>query len=113
MPGGRGVGGTEGEEADELQMACFMALLSYLAARPEVLHVAPERKFKTHNAAAIANVQSADLTRTPLTDSGLDGSGEVIQVRFLGGEGSLFAFLFYCTGDRALLPEIELFLLLR
>ena len=76
------MGGTEGPEADELQVACFMGLLSYLAARPEVLHVSAARKIKTLNAAAFANVQSATLTKTPLTDSGLDGSGEVIQARF-------------------------------
>lgn len=40
------------------------------------------------NAAARANIQSATVTETPLTDAGLDGSGEVVQVgaRFILAE---------------------------
>lgn len=81
LPGGRGAGGSEGEEADELRVACFMGLLSYLASRPEVLRVSAAQKMKLLNAAAFPNIQSATHVDTPLTDSGLDGSGEVIQVR--------------------------------
>ncbi|CBJ33955.1 conserved unknown protein [Ectocarpus siliculosus] len=80
LPEGRGAGGNEGPEADELQVACFMALLSFLASRPEVLRVSPARAIKLLNAAAYHNVQSANLTESPMTDAGLDGTGEVIQI---------------------------------
>ncbi|CAM9659673.1 unnamed protein product, partial [Hapterophycus canaliculatus] len=80
LPGGRGAGGNEGEEADELQVACFMGLLSFLASRPEVVRISAAREAKLLNAAAYRNLQSATLTETPMTDSGLDGTGEVIQV---------------------------------
>ncbi|CAN0570791.1 unnamed protein product, partial [Ectocarpus sp. 12 AP-2014] len=74
LPEGRGAGGNEGPEADELQVACFMALLSFLASRPEVLRVSPARAIKLLNAAAYHNVQSANLTESPMTDAGLDGT---------------------------------------
>ncbi len=61
-------------------MACFMGLVSYLASRPLVFRVAPFHKAKLMNAVARAITQSATITDTPLTDAGLDGSGEVIQV---------------------------------
>lgn len=76
---GRGVGGRR-EEATELHVACFMGLVSFLASRPEVLRVAASHRKRLLNAAARANIQSATVTSTPLTDAGLDGTGEVIQV---------------------------------
>lgn len=95
LPEGRGAGGNEGAEADELQVACFMALLSFLASRPEVLRVSPARAMKLLNAAAYHNVQSATLTESPLTDAGLDGTGEVIQVRPAGvtNRTNIYSFL--------------------
>ena len=63
-------------------MACFMGLVSFLAGRLEVLRVAPRNKLSLHNASARANIQSATTTDTPLTDAGLDGTGQVIQVRW-------------------------------
>lgn len=81
LPNGRGAGGREGEEAEELKIACFMGLLSYLASVPEVLRISTFHTSKILNAVAKAISQSATLTDTPLTDSGLDGTGEVIQVR--------------------------------
>lgn len=80
LASGRGVGG-QGEEATELHMACFMGLVSFLAGRPEVLRVAPKHRMRFHNAAARANIQSANVTLTPLTDAGLNGTGEVVQVK--------------------------------
>lgn len=70
----------KGAEAEELKRACFVTLVSYLASQPEVLRVAPLHKAKILNAVARAIIQSATVTETPLTDAGLDGSGEVIQV---------------------------------
>lgn len=61
-------------------MACFMGLVSYMASRPQVLRVAPYHRTKILNAVAKAISQSADITDTPLTGAGLDGSGEIIQV---------------------------------
>ena len=77
--GGRGAGGQR-EESDELHVACFMGLVSFLAGRNEVLRVSPwEKKFPL-NSSARANIQSGTVTATPLTDAGLDGTGEIIQV---------------------------------
>lgn len=81
LPSGRGVGGI-GDEAIELRMACFMSLVSLFASRPEVLYVSPKKEKHLLNAAARAIVQTATVTDTPLTDAGLDGTGEVIQVRW-------------------------------
>ncbi|CAM9625709.1 unnamed protein product, partial [Ectocarpus fasciculatus] len=70
-----------GKEApSELRTACYMGLLSQLAAKPEVLRVSPLQSGSLHNAVANALVQSATTTETPLLDAGLDGTGEVIQV---------------------------------
>ena len=46
----------------------------------EVLRVSPWQKKVTLNASARANIQSGTVTATPLTDAGLDGTGEIIQV---------------------------------
>lgn len=70
-----------GTRVPEVKMACFMGLLSQLAARPEVLRVAPLYRMKLNNAFASATVESANKTETPFRDVGLDGTGEVIQVR--------------------------------
>ena len=63
-----------------MHVACFMGLLSFLASRPEVMRVSAARKLSLLNAAAFPNIQSATSTETPLSDSGLDGAGEIIQV---------------------------------
>ncbi|CBN78745.1 peptidase S8 and S53 [Ectocarpus siliculosus] len=77
---GREVSGASEEEAAELRMACYMGLVSFLASRHEVLKVAGWNRKVNLNAAARATIQSASVDSTPLTDAGLDGSGEVIQI---------------------------------
>lgn len=64
-----------------MRIACFMGLVSFLAGRAEVLRVAPRHAKRLYNAAARAIIQSATLTKAPLTAAGLDGTGEIIQVR--------------------------------
>lgn len=83
LPDGRGAGGREGEESEELKTACFMSLVSYLASMPEVLRVSPLHQSKILNAVASSVVQAGtiDTTQKPLTAAGLDGTGEVIQVK--------------------------------
>lgn len=61
-------------------MACFMGLVAYFADRPEVLRVSPLHMPETFNAVSRAVIQSADVERTPLSDVGLDGTGQVVQV---------------------------------
>ena len=81
---GRGAGGTrKGGEAAELHVACYMGLVSFFAGRLDVLRVASKHAYGPLNAEARANVQSATITDTPLTDAGLDGTGQVIQVQLL------------------------------
>lgn len=80
LVGGRGAGGSAGAESEELHVACFMGLVSYLASRPQTLRVAPYYRTKLLNAVARSISQSATITETPLTSAGLSGSGEVIQV---------------------------------
>lgn len=76
------------EDAKELQMACFMGLLAFLADRPEVLRVSSLHMPTTFNAEARAIIQSAGVEETPLSDAGLDGTGEVVQVGVgVGGGG--------------------------
>ena len=63
------------------KIACFMGLLSHFASKNEVLHLAPHFQTKLTNAVAGAVVESASETYRPLQEAGLDGTGEVIQVR--------------------------------
>lgn len=60
-----------------------MGLVSFMAGRVEVIRVAPWHSQDLLNAAARATIQSATVTNTPLTDAGLDGTDQVIQVRVL------------------------------
>ena len=69
------------EFPSETKMACYMILLMQLADKAEVLRVSPIHKEKLQNYLSNAVVQSATQTSTPLLDAGLDGEGEVIQVR--------------------------------
>lgn len=48
----------------------------------------------TLNAAAFRNVQSATLTETPLSDAGVNGRGEIIQVRVCVMVEMIIIFLF-------------------
>ncbi|CAN0345646.1 unnamed protein product [Pylaiella littoralis] len=64
----------------EAKMACFMGLLSQLAAKPEVLRVSPLYRAKRLNAVASAITEGGTTTERPLLDAGLNGAGEVIQV---------------------------------
>lgn len=68
------------DRARELQMSCFMGLVSYLSSRPEVLRVSPLHRPETLNSVARAIVQSGTIDETPLSYKGLDGTGEVVQV---------------------------------
>ena len=78
---GKGAGGSTGAESDELQMACLMGLVSFLSGLPEVQRVSPFHETRIMNAVAGAIVQSGNGADRPLTKAGLDGTGEVIQVR--------------------------------
>lgn len=69
------------EESTELRVACFMGLVSFLSSRLEVLRVSPRHAIGLLNAVARTIIQSATLTEAPLTAAGLDGTGEIIQVR--------------------------------
>ncbi|CAM9586082.1 unnamed protein product, partial [Sphacelaria rigidula] len=73
---------TSGDDhtTSEVDMACFMGLVSHLASKPEVLRVSPLNARKMANSVASAIIQSGTITDTPLQDAGLDGTGEVIQV---------------------------------
>lgn len=84
LPNGRGAGGQDKDETDELQMACFMGLVSSFASTPEVLRVSPLHVPALHNAVAASIIQAAttDSTERPLTEAGLNGTGEVIQVLY-------------------------------
>lgn len=95
MHSGRGVGG-HGEEATELHVACFMGLLSVLASRPEVVRISATPKTRLLNASARGTIQTGVATDTPLTDAGLDGTGQVIQVRRSLPFTTGLIFLFDC-----------------
>lgn len=71
------------EEAIELRAACFMGLISFLSSRVEALRVSPRNADRLLNAVARTIIQSATITEAPLTAAGLNGTGQVIQVRFL------------------------------
>lgn len=77
--GGEAAG--DNEESTELRVACFMGLVSFLSSRLAVLRVSPRHGQRLLNAVARPMIQSATLTEDPLTAAGLDGTGEIIQVR--------------------------------
>lgn len=54
---GRGVGGAEGAESDDLHVACLMGLLSFFASIPEVQRIGPLNVPQLSNAVAGAIVQ--------------------------------------------------------
>lgn len=92
--------GEDLEEAAELRVACFMGLVSFLSSRMEVLRVAPRHTKHLYNAAARAMIQSATVKETPLTDAGLDGTGEIIQVRWgCCGNHSIYIALVHPSGE--------------
>lgn len=76
-------GGADGGEdkATELDVACFMGVISFFASRQEVLRISPTHSKRLLDATARAIIQTATSTDTPLTAAGLDGTGEIIQVR--------------------------------
>lgn len=78
---GRRAGGKRGAESNELQVACLMGLVSFLAAVPEVQRISPLHALELKDAMAGAIVQSGNIADRPVTEVGLDGTGEVIQVR--------------------------------
>ncbi|CAM9536300.1 unnamed protein product, partial [Laminaria digitata] len=57
-----------------------MGLVSFLSSRTEVLRVSSRHATSRLNAVARAMIQTATFTETPLTDAGLDGTGQVVQV---------------------------------
>lgn len=85
---GTGAMGSD-EESSELRVACFMGLVSFLSSRTEVLRVSSRHATSRLNAVARAMIQTATFTETPLTDAGLDGTGQVVQVRVFGATTDL------------------------
>ena len=91
------------EPPTEAKMACYMALLMQLTVKPEVLRVSPKYRAKLLNSMTNAVVQSATTAETPLTDAGLDGKGEVIQVSPLISDGLIATASNACM----ILPQTE------
>ena len=78
-------------------MACFMGLVSHLAANPSVLRIAPLHAVDLLNDVVSSIVESGNFVDTPLQDAGLDGRGEVIQVwGVLGARFSASLFQVTC-----------------
>lgn len=71
------------EDMAEFRMACLMSLVSVLASMPGVSRVTPFHEAGVLNAVAASIIQagSTNTSQTPLRAAGLDGTGEVIQVR--------------------------------
>lgn len=69
------------DHPSEARIACFMRLVSHLAAKPPVLRVAPLHGVELLDEDINAIVESGNINHSPLQDAGLDGSGEVIQVQ--------------------------------
>lgn len=66
-------------EHEESKTACFMGLLSHLIAKPDVFRVNPLAELL--NVVGSAIVQNATPSSTPFKGTGLNGSGEIIQVK--------------------------------
>lgn len=95
----------------ELHVACFMGLVSFVASRSEVLRISTKNKKRLLNAAARAIIQTATTSDTPLTDAGLDGTGEVIQVRLMAISSISRRYVFQGAvgkGSRCLLNAVTL-----
>jgi hypothetical protein len=68
-----------GVEADS---ACLMTLLAYLSAEPAVMYLESYPVLSPFNAYAAAVSQSGgSLGDTPLWDAGINGTGQIVQVR--------------------------------
>lgn len=64
--------------------SCLMGLVSFLVSRSETARISALPRAETFNAVASCIVQSGTENSTKLWDYGLDGTGQVIQVRFFG-----------------------------
>lgn len=78
FPGSRVLGP---EELERGRISCVMGLLSFLASRPEVARVSSLPRAELFNAVASRVVQGGAEDSSPLWDGGIDGTGQVIQVR--------------------------------
>ncbi|CAM9260527.1 unnamed protein product [Discosporangium mesarthrocarpum] len=73
---------------NEFATACFMGLVGYLSAQPEVLHIQPEAKAFFLNKEATSYAEGSSGGSRPMLAAGLDGSGEVIGVADSGLDDS-------------------------
>ena len=80
MNQGRGAGGSVGRQSDELKTSCRFGFHSYGEWVRNSQSAGPFHEARIMNAVAGAIVQSGNVVDRPLTEAGLDGTGEVIQV---------------------------------
>lgn len=64
-----------------LRTPCLMGLVSFLVSRPEVARLSALPRARPLVAVASSVVQSGEDGSTPLWDRGVDGTGQVVQVR--------------------------------
>eukprot|EP00903_Cladosiphon_okamuranus_P005711 g5671.t1 len=78
----RGIHHAEHDEATS--EACFIALVGFLSAQPEVMHIQPEARVEANNKVLTAYIEGGEPTETPMRSAGLTGAGEVIGVTDTG-----------------------------
>lgn len=75
------LGSSSDEQREREKTACLMGLVSFLAAQPQVARISALPRAELSNAVAGRIVQGASATTSPVWDLGVDGSGQVVQVR--------------------------------
>ncbi|CAM9356120.1 unnamed protein product, partial [Ectocarpus sp. 8 AP-2014] len=72
------------EHDEETSAACFIALVGFLSAQPEVMHIHPEPRAEANNKVLTAYIEGGEPTETPMRVAGLTGAGQVIGVTDTG-----------------------------
>eukprot|EP00752_Nemacystus_decipiens_P012771 g11310.t1 len=78
----RGIYHADHDEATSA--ACFVGLVGFLSAQPEVMHIQPEARVEANNKVLTAYIEGGEPLETPMRSANLTGVGEVIGVTDTG-----------------------------
>eukprot|EP00904_Undaria_pinnatifida_P010529 jgi/Undpi1/6606/HiC_scaffold_20.g09085.m1 len=79
------------EHDEATGMACFVGLIGFLSAQPEVMHIHPDARAEATNKVVSAYIEGGEPTETPMREAGLNGAGQIIGISDTGlDESSCF-----------------------
>ncbi|CAM9890231.1 unnamed protein product [Pylaiella littoralis] len=72
------------EHSEATSEACFIGLVGFLSAQPEVMHIQPDARLEAGNKVLTAYIEGGAPEETPMRAAGLTGAGEVIGITDTG-----------------------------